>query len=504
MNGIRLRMSCRLVCLSILALLAPSYLAAQNPEERDWAEALRKDAEALHNDIATNHPGPVNTADPDFGKNNDRQLAIAIARAGDAKTYADYFFALREYVASFDDGHMSFGAFGNTPNDYNWPGFLTDYNQSGEIIVRNITESSAVPIGAKLIACDSLTAEQYAQATLGKMWGRWQLEAQRRSNGPFLFLDEGSRYIARAKSCSFNVKAEIRTVILDWKPIRLREYVDLSKVTQSPSPKSFETRILDDGIFWFSMPSFNGHPDSPAGKALPPMIARMRTDRPRIAAATAIILDLRGNGGGSSDWSRQMANALWGGSAIRRLTQSNVRVDWRASQANLDAIENGYRERGAGQAMSSDIRDWYETTIAGLSAAIEQGDLLWRHPESKDPTSQKLMSRKKEGAAMPLPPVFFVTDEKCGSACLDAVDLWLALGAVHVGRTTSADTLYMETRSYKLPSGITGGSMPMKVYRGRPRKSNEPAVPKHIFDGDINDTAALEQWIANLEARPVR
>jgi hypothetical protein len=40
--------------------------------------------------------------------------------------------------------------------------------------------------------------------------------------------------------------------------------------------------------------------------------------------------------------------------------------------------------------------------------------------------------------------------------------------------------------------------MPMKVYRGRPRKSNEPVVPVHRFNGDIGDTAALERWIASL------
>jgi hypothetical protein len=41
----------------------------------------------------------------------------------------------------------------------------------------------------------------------------------------------------------------------------------------------------------------------------------------------------------------------------------------------------------------------------------------------------------------------------------------------------------------------------MKVYRGRPRGSNQPLVPIYAFDGDIRDSAAVERWIATLEPR---
>ncbi|WP_214675298.1 hypothetical protein, partial [Escherichia coli] len=59
--------------------------------------------------------------------------------------------------------------------------------------------------------------------------------------------------------------------------------------------------------------------------------------------------------------------------------------------------------------------------------------------------------------------------------------------------------LYMDVRQYRLPSGIAGGGMPMKVYRGRSRGNNEPVVPVRKFDGDIADTPAVEAWIMALE-----
>src|SRR3546814_12288574 len=78
-------------------------------------------------------------------------------------------------------------------------------------------------------------------------------------------------------------------------------------------------------------------------------------------------------------------------------------------------------------------------------------------------------------------PVYFVTNGSCASACLDAADLWKELGAIQIGQETSADTLYMDVRQDVLTSGLAGVSIPMKVYRGRARGSNEPLRPVHPY-----------------------
>jgi hypothetical protein len=486
--------------LSLAFLLAAGAARAQLPAERDWSVALRQDAQALHDDIAANHPGPVNRADPKFGKRNDAQLAIALERARTARSYADYFFALREYVASFDDGHMGFGAFGYTPNDFHWPGFLTRYDSQGDVRVAVSDEPSKVPVGAKLLGCDGMTAKRYAAATVGRMWGRWKLRSQRLNFGTDLFLDEGSRYIPRARHCRFAVDGKRREVVLEWRAISARDFMSRYRNVTRELPRSFAARTLADGTRWYAMPSFNGDPQSEAGKALPAMLATMRSERTALAAAPRIVLDLRGNGGGSSDWSRQVAEILWGRAAIERLPRSDVQVDWRVSAANLESIKASYSRRTSGNALSPEQRRWYESVIKGLTAALKRGDKLWRQRD--DDAEDKPVRAGAETPPAPLSgPVYLVTDAHCGSACLDAVDLWRELGAVHVGQTTSADTLYMEIRELRLPSGVTGVSMPMKVYRGRPRKSNEPVVPVRPFNGDIGDTAALERWIAGL-AKP--
>src|SRR3546814_17755183 len=72
------------------------------------------------------------------------------------------------------------GSVGNTPITFRWPGFLTDYDNAGDIRVTRVSDDVAMPIGAQLESCDGLSATAYAEATLGTMWGRWNLESQRR------------------------------------------------------------------------------------------------------------------------------------------------------------------------------------------------------------------------------------------------------------------------------------------------------------------------------------
>ena len=96
--------------------------------------------------------------------------------------------------------------------------------------------------------------------------------------------------------------------------------------------------------------------------------------------------------------------------------------------------------------------------------------------------------------------VYVFTDYGCASACLDAVDVLKAVGAVQIGQETSADTVYMEVREAVLPSGRADVRVPVKVYRGRARGNNETAVPVHHWTGALSDTAGIEAWIAGLDA----
>lgn len=209
-------------------------------------------------------------------------------------------------------------------------------------------------------------------------------------------------------------------------------------------------------------------------------------DRP---GAAVIVFDLRGNGGGSSSWINTMASSLWGAAtADRAVPGSNV--DWRTSDANFKTITGYVESFTRNRAADERAYQWILGIETGMREARERGDALWTQvsepPMPADPADPKVTAK-----------AFVLTDYGCASAWLDAVDLLTALGVVQVGQETSGDTLYMEIRSQMQPSGARIW-VPMKVYRGRKRGSNVPAVPAHRWTGDMGDTDALRRWIASL------
>jgi hypothetical protein len=136
-----------------------------------------------------------------------------------------------------------------------------------------------------------------------------------------------------------------------------------------------------------------------------------------------------------------------------------------------------------------------------MRRAQAAGQPLWRETSplggllgGKDKARPRIDPAKANTRAT----VYVLTDATCASACLDAMDVWKALGAIHVGRETSADSLYMETRAQPLPSGYGQLSVPMKVYRGRPRGANQPYRPVHRIDAPMSDTPAVEAAILRL------
>lgn len=481
------------------SFLLPWLMLAQAAAapDRDWAQTLREDARAMHATIAANHPGPVNDLDPGFAKRNDDALALALERADRVGDEAGHRYALWGYAAAFDDGHLAVAPTGKAgPLPARWPGFLTGFDDIDRQVVLTRDERAPVPLGALLVGCDGRPADRLAAENVGAFVGRWMLASRRRVAGGNLFVDYGNPFIIRPARCTFRIDGTERSVALDWRPIAAAAIDGRLSETSRRSRMPIGARTLSDRTRWFALSGFDGDPASDDAKALTPMIAAMRTERAMIVAAPRIVLDLRGNNGGSSDWSAQVAEIVWGRQRVEA-TAGSSGVDWRASAANVRTIAEFGEKLRAAPGTSDEMRHFIDTTLAGLRAAQAKGDALWRY------TDPALPRTPGDPPVPPAGPVFFITDARCASACLDAADLWKALGAIQVGQETSADTLYMDTRSDTLPSGLVRVAVPMKVYRGRPRGSNEPLRPVHPYTGDLRDTPALEAWIAALpENRP--
>ena len=485
--------------LIIVALAAT--LAGYPATARDWQRTLIDDATAFHAEQAANHPGPFNPRDPGFTKSLDAALAAALARAATVTTPGGYMFAMREMVASFNDGHMYIGFNDKLDVPGAWPGFIAAY-ADGAFTVRHAAPGVVAPgvatpaIGDRILGCDGRSPDALLAELVAPWRGGWSLVANRERQGWRAFHDYGNPWVKRPVTCRFATGARTRDITLTWRP-QPADFLALVTAANASARAPIALRSIPGGR-WISAGSFHAGDGTPEEKSLPALIASLADQQTAARAAPVLVLDLRGNSGGSSDWGAQMARLLWGNAAVDRIGAARdtlINVDWRATPDNLAAINEFCGPMIAKtQGASAEAVAWCRASVSGLTAAIAAKTPLWREPVTlpapQTATAASFRPRTK--------PTYLLTDSACGSACLDTVDLWTALGAIPVGRTTNADSDYMEVRSKALPSGLGEFSVPMKVYSGRPRGSGVAVEPVHRFTGDMADTAALEAWILAL------
>ena len=495
-----------LVCARVLLIVALMAGVIQEParaqdappaSETDWSAALRADAQAMHDAIRDNHPGPVNAEDPGFRRTLERGLRLARSRVERGVSAGGYLFAMRQYEASFNDGHLTLNL-ANTPTPSRWPGFVVGY-LNGAVVVRDReAEEGIPPLGARLVSCDGVQAARLAARLVGAFRGRWESEAQRAFHTWRIFQDLDNPYAHRARRCVFEADGRRTAYTLAWRDTPPDYFSARVARARSFYRAPFELRGFPGG-YWLSAGSFDANPGSPSAEALPGLVAQLEAQQETVRQAEIIVLDVRGNGGGSSHWSRLIANAIWGEARVAQVEASldaPTRVDWRASPGNRAYFEQFAANLRADENGSAELAEWAEDIAQGLGQAEAAGLQLWRQPEDELPAGPTEAAQPVTRAR-----VFVLADYACGSACLDAMDLWVGLGAVHVGTETSADSNYMDVRQIALPSGHATLVVPQKVYRGRIRGSNQPYSPAERYNGDIADTGALEAFIMELTTR---
>ena len=482
---------------SALAQDIPPDASTPMDQPRDWSATLIQDATGLHDIMMDSHPGVHDPLNPGFRARLDRGLAATLERAKTTTDRGGWWWAMRAYVASFEDGHVQISM---TQRDFGfptrWPGFLTAYRGADQVVAdRDEADVDAPPLGARLIDCDGVGAAALAEQRIGQFRGRWFLEAIRTRFGDWMFLSAENPWQAEMKTCRFEAGGAVRTYALDWRPTPADLGERRTRLMQSVRP-DFALKHFDDGGFWISTPTFNGDPASEAHAALTALVADMKSKQDALRAAPYVVLDLRGNGGGSSHWSQLMAQVLWGDDWMAAHPEPAIEgVDWRASDGNIAEI-SAFLDKLRATNGQPELIVWAEDAINGMKSARAAGQVYWRSANDEEPA---------DAAPTPAAPqlmtgrVYVLTDSSCGSACLDAVDLWKTVGGVQIGRETSADTVYMEIREPTLPSGLAEIAVPMKVYRGRARGNNEPQRPQYVIEGDMSDDAALLASIRRLQ-----
>ena len=438
-----------------------------------WRQAAQSDIEASYRILADNHPGMVDPHNPSFPKLLDeaRQNAMSLASRVDGP--AGYMHAIARFSATLQDGHA--GPFARLPEEVDppsrWPGFLTTWRGDGLWV--HHSEQSEVPVGARILRCDDQSVDTLMRERVFAFQhgldqpGRWWI------HGRNLLLDHGNPLLEPLRRCEIQTSdGKRRQVTLQWRLLPDSAYDLMRSVTNGDKlPVGLQWR--EDRWPWIAMPTFQ--PNASEVQAYDDLVQAIESQRERLLAAPAIVLDLRHNQGGSTQWSVRVASALWGADRVARRREAlyaKTQTLWRASPENTIYVESLYdklKEAGLSERLP-EIRRVGE----GMRNALAKGEPFFNEDAQDDTESTPSVqdaSQDLDSDPPPLTiPVFVIVPPQCASAGLDAIDTFKLFPNTRlVGAPSSADSTYMEVRLQDLPSGLGQVIVPNKVYVNRPR-----------------------------------
>jgi len=472
----------------------------QTPEA--WRAAAEADLEALRMYLHEDTPVAIDTENPRMQRWFDRGYREARRRVRRVTDQPSYFYALAGYTNGFQDPHLSLQS--ATPLAIaRWPGFITTASGDDTVVASNYgAEGPAPENGARLISCDGKSPERLRERTVFPFTLNPQLAGNRRAAHTRLFLDRGNVFAPPPRRCVFEFEGARSTFTLNWRDVPGDDYWTRYNIATNGPGADFGV-TTQDGVTWIGVPTFGND----AGEQLRALVTEVTANAEAIRNGRSVVIDVRGNGGGNSEWGVELARALWGAEVLDAIPEDapGGATDWRVSQRNLDYINSFAPQLIEQFGEYSQMALWVRAVQDGFTGSLERNEPMWRQRDSDQtgpvPQGGGYTLRRPQGPS-PIPArVYVLSNGSCGSACLDFADIVLHIpGTQLIGMDTSGDGLLMEVRDQVLPSGLSRVVLPLKVYRGRSRGALEAYRADVTYDGVWTD-GAVRLWVADLIAR---
>lgn len=480
--------------VSAEAVNKDSIEANKDSSSNPWTELAITDLKQIYQTVKADHPGAVDDQNPYFKAWLEQGYREGITRAKHAESLQDTLNTLRYYVAGFADGHFGL-SLNYQARTQTWVGIgLAKRGRSYQVTFQDENWPSELPpLGASLISCDGRNPSKIMNDEILKYrFNNLELNSRKVRYAKKILIDDGIGERTHPESCLFDISGEQQSYKLSWKKASTTKL--MNKLRLGKLPTQFELIEFKPNHFWVTLPNF--YPNADEEVQLKAIIEQMKALR----NAELLVFDVRGNGGGSSQWGRELASGLYGKKYIDNVIEhapDNSYALWRVSSENiahLDSI-NGTILTQFG--VDSEIFKEFSQTEQNMKASLLSGDLFVKQASSEESeTSIKLTPPPITEESLYKGKTVLLTDSYCGSACLDFADLSLSIpGLVHMGEETSADTVYMDIRMVTLKSGLGQFSLAQKVYRDRPRANNQSYIPQYLYQGKMTDTDGLQKWV---------
>jgi hypothetical protein len=484
------------------SLLVASVLSgeiAASSSRVDWRARTIEDVTAARAVIERQSPAAVDVENPAMQAWHREGHRQALQRAASVNSEAGWRYTLQAFVHGYGDPHLSFSS-ESAPSSASHPGFVASLIGDEVRVTWTAPDQISPQVGDVIGVCDGLSIEALIDRNVFPFALFSSLPADRRRAVTRLFVDRENPFAPPPAACSFNGSTPQE---LNWRPAsdNLNDaYWEATRSATIGPRATGGVAFPAEGVTWVGVPSF-----APVGDDADALSAAIRILTQRgdaLRAGRAIVLDLRGNTGGTSMMGENLANAVWGSAIVTQYRrQTHEAVDWRASPENARYVGR-FSLLLRLRFPNSDVgRTWADVIAPGLRAAHRRGEPFFRQGTSQPSQSGGASANRTRGAPSFPARVIFLTNGTCASACLDFADIALNIpGTIHVGEHTAGDGLLMEVRSVDLPSGRGSITTPIKVVRGRSRGSMESYAPDIAYNGPWIDEE-VRAWVLNIAER---
>lgn len=480
-------------CAALLLSLFAAGAAAADKSAAEWQAAARADLDAVHKLILTAHPGSIDEFNPGFKAWVEQGYREALQLVPRVNSYDSMMSAVRYYVSGFRDGHLLYSD--NARRDYPMlvNGWRLRRQESGYVVDAHLKGWPAPlpPMGARLLQCDGRAPDAILAGDVAPY-------LDRRTTGRMVeylpgALTQPALPDLKLKRCQFrSADGAVMDMPITYQNVTTQRYFkEWENAPQAgPQPRRRSNQFsFQDGVLWVSAASFSTLPSKPQIADFDTMLAELG----KLEGVRLMVFDVRGNGGGSSAIGDKIFTAATGGLDYDKQDLDKLPrtyAQWRVSDVLLetaDKVSKGFSTRYGADSQEARRAAAF---LKQVRQAKEQGETWVEQPNGRMLTRAEIAKRggklrRYSG------PVALLTDATCASACLDFADLVLGVpGAVHVGRTTGADTFYIDTGRAALPSGNVL-VLPQKVWRNRLRGSDEALAPSIVLKADMDDDAAV-------------
>jgi hypothetical protein len=413
--------------------------------------------------LLENHPGVFDPANPAFKSRLRSARAAGHALAAKVRNAAGFSAAIARFNTVIGDGHAGAVATvdGSLLPPVRWPGFLAVWRGDGLFVFAS--EHGGPAAGSRVLGCDGQSVRALLMTHVFRFNGRSAEPGNWWTRSVNLFVDAGNPFVTPPRKCRFRTGNRVETRDLAWGPVN-SDYATWRAAAYNGDDHPVGQFEPVRGVVWIAMPTFE--PDAAQRDAYRAMFAAIIADRARVLTARAVVIDLRANQGGSSDWNLQLAAALWGHGRVDRAMGTynrNVQIWWRASKGNADYT--AHLVDVLKEEKQTRMAEEFAPVAAGIAGSLGKGQPYF--VEAADPPAPPAAGDEPPPLKT---PVYVIVPGQCASACLDALDTFTRFANAHlVGAPSSADSPYLEVRPQTAPSGLSVVIIPNKMWVHRPR-----------------------------------